>query len=1141
MKLLKRSTLILIALFALLTAGTTWLVSTQSGARFLLQRSDAFLPAELSVSGLSGTLTAGLQIDEIVWTQPGLDASLRSIFVHIELMPLFKGNLNVEQLLVGSVDVVSGETPRSDEPAGPLSIDLPVDIRIVSARISAFSIEVDGQRRLIDQVAFRASLVGPKLSIPAFTLDSDWLTVSLDGSLQLRPDYAASLDANWTLAGDPELAGVLELKGDLDEYRLDHRLQSPVVVSTRGVVAVEGGKPRINLVNGWEALQWTLSERQLFSPEGELLVAGFLEELSVGLQARVQIDELPMTTISVSGSTDLQSLAYDQVELDSQLGSLVASGRVAWSPTITFNSDYALSDVDPSMFYAGVSGAISIDGDAKGSIDGGRIDVDAAIARVGGELNGFPLSGNGRISARDSSISVQDLDLAAGSNRLQANGRIGESLSLEAQLTAGDLGEVLPGAAGRTEASVRLSGRRDAPVAIASLSASGLAWNDITLETANGSVDLKANGRLLLDLSLATLVAGGQKIDGSDIRIDGTLDDHEVMASVSAYGSELNVSASGGWPGEVWLGTLERLSVDNPVMGRWSNIGSVALSLSPQAVSLSRVCMAGGDIGGRACLAGNYGPGGVANVNALIDALPIAALPVPWPADVSGEGLAFVDASVTLSGGTWSGSSTLEIRDAILRALVDDETYETGFPVFTAKADLDNNGLESTLAIEADEKQAFVNLELGIDNIMSGSSPIVGEGSIRVDDASVFASFAPDLSNPSGRIEGSMSIAGRMDAPALLGEIRLLDGSVSIRRAGITVTDINIALSQDAPASLALTGSARSGDGVLTIDGKTLLAGDTGLKTDLTISGENFELLRMPDWQASASPNIRIAVDERLTAITGELAIPTANIAIKELPESATKPSSDAVVHRDDDADEERSTRRVTLDLKTTLGDEVRLSAFGLKTGLSGSVQLRGGTRQAFLGFGRVTLVEGTYKAYGQDLSIERGNLIFNGPLDNPQLDIRASRDIGDITAGISVTGTPSALRSEVYSDPPMRDVEALAYLLTGRPLTSAASSDGARLENAAFALGLSGAGSITSSVRNQLGLDSLMIEGGAEDGRIVAGKRLSDRLLVEYGYGLFDKLGSLLLRYQINERLVIESRTGSVSNVDLVYRVRKQ
>lgn len=66
-------------------------------------------------------------------------------------------------------------------------------------------------------------------------------------------------------------------------------------------------------------------------------------------------------------------------------------------------------------------------------------------------------------------------------------------------------------------------------------------------------------------------------------------------------------------------------------------------------------------------------------------------------------------------------------------------------------------------------------------------------------------------------------------------------------------------------------------------------------------------------------------------------------------------------------------------------------------------------------------------------------------------------------------------------------------------------------------------------------------MEGGAEDGRIVAGKRIGDRLLVEYGYGLIDKLGTLLLRYQLSDRLVLESRTGTVSNLDILYRVKTE
>jgi translocation and assembly module TamB len=87
----------------------------------------------------------------------------------------------------------------------------------------------------------------------------------------------------------------------------------------------------------------------------------------------------------------------------------------------------------------------------------------------------------------------------------------------------------------------------------------------------------------------------------------------------------------------------------------------------------------------------------------------------------------------------------------------------------------------------------------------------------------------------------------------------------------------------------------------------------------------------------------------------------------------------------------------------------------------------------------------------------------------------------------------------------------------------------------------LTGAGTVASQVRSGLGLETLTVEGGSDSGRIVAGKRIGNRLLVEYGYGLIDKLGTLLLRYQLSDRIVLESRTGTVSNLDVLYSVKKQ
>ena len=399
---------------------------------------------------------------------------------------------------------------------------------------------------------------------------------------------------------------------------------------------------------------------------------------------------------------------------------------------------------------------------------------------------------------------------------------------------------------------------------------------------------------------------------------------------------------------------------------------------------------------------------------------------------------------------------------------------------------------------------------------------------------------SPMLANPQGKIFGNIEAAGNLSAPEITGEIGLRDGAVDIRRAGISVSEIGLLLRQSRAGELSLQGSAKSGEGYLQINGETSFGAESGVRSEIRLNGEDFRLIRLPDWQVAASPTITAVFDDRETRINGELGIPEASITVQTVPETTEKPSPDAVVHRGDAA--VTLPRRILyVDVVTKLGKDVSFSGFGLTTKLEGSVRISGDSKSPYKGLGRLVLREGRYQAYGQNLDIESGELIFNGPLSNPALNVRATRTASDKTvAGIHLTGTPAQLRSEVYSEPPLGDAEALSYLLTGRPLNNANSAEGDMLNQAAFALGLTTAGSVTSRIRNELGLETLGFQGGAENRQLVAGKRLGDRLFIEYAYGVVDSLGTLLLRYQLSQRLMVESRSGSVRNVDLVYSVKK-
>ena len=76
----------------------------------------------------------------------------------------------------------------------------------------------------------------------------------------------------------------------------------------------------------------------------------------------------------------------------------------------------------------------------------------------------------------------------------------------------------------------------------------------------------------------------------------------------------------------------------------------------------------------------------------------------------------------------------------------------------------------------------------------------------------------------------------------------------------------------------------------------------------------------------------------------------------------------------------------------------------------------------------------------------------------------------------------------------------------------------------------------------NTLGLDELTVQSTETDaGALMAGKYLSPRVYIRYSYGLFNRIGGFLLRFRVNDRLSIETRSGEQESMDLFYTVEKE
>ena len=165
----------------------------------------------------------------------------------------------------------------------------------------------------------------------------------------------------------------------------------------------------------------------------------------------------------------------------------------------------------------------------------------------------------------------------------------------------------------------------------------------------------------------------------------------------------------------------------------------------------------------------------------------------------------------------------------------------------------------------------------------------------------------------------------------------------------------------------------------------------------------------------------------------------------------------------------------------------------------------------------------GTFTAFGQKLDLERGSLIFAGPVDNPALDIRAMRKTPTVHAGVEVAGTLQTPFVRVVSDPPMPEHEALSWLVLGEAPGDTKGSE--------F--------SVPGGMAQTVGLDSIGMRGGGTAGSqaLTFGKRLSEDIYVVYEQALGATANVLKLEYSLSRRVLLRAETGETSALGLFYR----
>jgi translocation and assembly module TamB len=406
---------------------------------------------------------------------------------------------------------------------------------------------------------------------------------------------------------------------------------------------------------------------------------------------------------------------------------------------------------------------------------------------------------------------------------------------------------------------------------------------------------------------------------------------------------------------------------------------------------------------------------------------------------------------------------------------------------------------------------------------------------VESDDLSFLGAFAPLVDSLGGRFALDATVSGTVGAPVLRGTMRLDRGLLDIPAAGLRIADITLSAEADEAGGITVDGSARSGEGTITVEGRLAVEPSLEDPAVLSIRGERFQAVSTPEVQVEVALDLDIRFDGETVVVEGRVAVPWARVELLEVPPAAVAPSPDVVI-----VDEEPvAPPSVDANVQLIVGDDVRFSGLGFTSFIEGDLRVREVPGSPPTVLGELRFVDGRYRAYGQDLVIDPGRVIFTGPVEDVALDVTALRAASDGTlAGFRVTGAATAPAVAITSDPAMADSDALSYILYGKPLSDGSASEQGQIAGAAATLG---ANVLTTRLASGVGLDDARIEGTTRDqAELVAGKYLSPSIYVSYGVGLFKPSNTFRIKYLLNSNWALQAESGDANGGDLLYQIER-
>jgi translocation and assembly module TamB len=1048
-----------------------------------------------------------------------------------------------------------GETLKQlfEKPVLPEMTDvhLPLNLNIQEFRGANLRLTGDTDL-LVSSLLLKVSSIDGSLKLDALDVDSSQGLVNATGSAELRDKWPVDLTLNTTLNIDPIKGEKVKMKigGELrDVLKVGMNLSGPVDLElTAQTQLAQAGLP-LNLEVVSKQLYWPFTgKKEVQADDLKLKFSGKMTDYKLSFRSAVKGDQIPPATITLDATGNEQQLHLDKLRVAALQGNTDLKAVLDWSKAISWRGELKLEDINTAKQFpdwpAKLNGLVK----TSGSLYGGSWQVDVPELKLTGNVKNNKVNVAGKLKGNSyMQWNIPGLHLELGRNSADVKGELGpKDLQLDATIDAPGLDNALPGLGGTAKGTIKIRGDVKAPQLLADLSANNLRWQELSVARVLLKGDVKSTDQIAgnLDLRVERISQPGVDINLLTLAAKGSEKQHQLQVRIQGepVSGQLDLSGSFSREEERWRGNLTNTRFETPV-GPWSLNRALALDYrnKEQKINIGAHCWTNPNA--ELCVPQPIDAGKKGRALVNLNRFDLAMLKPFMPEDTQAVGTFTGRADVSWdseSGGLPQGSVTLQGNGVKVTQVVNDSPLLVAFDTLNLNADLKNNQAQLGWLIRVANNGQFDGQVQITDP--QGRRNLGGNVNMRNFDLAIANSIFSRGEKAAGKLNANLRLAGNAERPQLFGQLQLNGVDVDGNFMPFDMQPSQLAMNFNGMNST-LAGTVRTKQGDIALSGDADWTQIDNWRARVAAKGSKVRITVPPMVRLDVSPDVEFVATPSLFTLDGSVDIPWARIVVHEVPESSVGVSSDEVMLDKDLKPVKPQTAGIPINsnLVIHVGNNVRLDAFGLKARLNGDLKMVQ-DRQGLGLNGQINIPEGRFHAYGQDLIVRKGILLFSGPPDQPLLNIEAIRNPeateNDVIAGVRVTGSADEPKAEIFSDPAMSQQEALSYLLRGQGLDNTGDDSNA-MTSMLVGLGVAQSGQVVGKIGETFGVSNLALDtaGVGDSSQVVVSGYVLPGLQVKYGVGIFDSLATLTLRYRLMPKLYLEAVSGIDQALDLLYQ----